>query len=145
MGGDTLLRGLGCAVPVFLLAILVNACGDGAASQGQATACTDGDPSRQHQGGTCVCCHAEFGAAGSVDPNAAPVAQIVVTDARGEVATMSPNAFSNFFRHFSLVPPLRARVIGVDGTSLEMAGDAPTGDCNACHAVGARAAPLHGP
>jgi hypothetical protein len=103
--------------------------------------CRDGDPSEQRHGATCLCCHSdEFGVGGSVDRNGPPVARVVVVDARGEIADVAPNPFSNFFRHFPLVPPFRAKVIGPDGRVLEMKEDAPTADCNRCHTRG-----IHGP
>lgn len=108
--------------------------------------CVDGDSSVQRHGATCLCCHADgFGVAGSVDPKGPPVTTIVVTDARGDVATMSPNLFSNFFRHFTMTPPFRAVVHGPDGRSLEMKSDAPIADCNACHYTGGPVPLIHGP
>jgi hypothetical protein len=107
--------------------------------------CTDGDPTQQRHGATCLCCHAELGVAGSIDPTGPPVATVIVTDATGQVATMSPNAFGNFFRHFDLTPPLAARVVGPSGDELRMQSQAPSGDCNACHATGASASPIQGP
>jgi hypothetical protein len=107
-------------------------------------ACRDGDPNDQRHGATCLCCHSdEFGVGGSIDRAGAPVARVVVVDARGEVADVAPNPFSNFFRHFPLVAPLRAKVIAPDGRVLEMQADAPTADCNRCH--GATVPPIHGP
>jgi hypothetical protein len=108
--------------------------------------CFDADPLTQRHGSPCLCCHAdEFSVAGSVDPNASPVALVVVTDAVGDARYMAPNQYGNFFRHFSLVPPLRAIAYGPDGRSLEMKSGAPHGDCNACHRPDGAAAPLHGP
>src|SRR5438067_1966187 len=62
--------------------------------------CRDGDPNDQRHGATCLCCHSdEFGVGGSIDRAGPPVARVVVVDARGEIADVAPNPFSNFFRH----------------------------------------------
>jgi hypothetical protein len=106
--------------------------------------CRDGDPNDQRHGATCLCCHSdEFGVGGSIDRTGPPVARVVVVDAHGEVVDVVPNQFSNFFRHYPLVAPFRAKVIAPDGRTLEMTADAPTADCNRCH--GSSVAPIHGP
>jgi hypothetical protein len=108
--------------------------------------CVDGDFDRQRHGATCLCCHAEeFGVAGSVDPTAAPVERIVVTDAHGDVASLAPNAFANFFRHFRMTPPLQAIAYGPDGRAAPMRALSPSADCNACHGIGGSTAAIHGP
>jgi hypothetical protein len=109
--------------------------------------CSDGDERQQRHGSTCLCCHDEFGVAGSLDPSGPPAERIVVTDARGEVATMAPNNFGNFFRHFAMTPPFRSEVRGPDGRVATMRQPAPSADCNVCHydGSGAPMPPLHGP
>jgi hypothetical protein len=108
--------------------------------------CRDGDEKEQRHGATCLCCHSdELGVGGSIDRAGPPVARVVVTDARGEVANVAPNPFANFLRHYPLVPPLRAAVIGPDGRVAEMVSDAPSADCNRCHWAGGAVAPIHGP
>jgi hypothetical protein len=107
--------------------------------------CSDGPRPEQRYGSTCVCCHAEFGVAGSIDREGPPVSRIVVTDARGDVADTAPNMFSNFFRHFAMTGPFRAVAYGPDGRSIEMQADAPSADCNACHYKGGPVPMIHGP
>jgi hypothetical protein len=108
--------------------------------------CVDGDFDRQRHGATCLCCHErEFGVAGSVDPAGPPVARVVVYDARGDVATMAPNSFSNFFRHFTMTSPFRAVAYGPDGRAAWMRQDAPSADCNTCHYAGGPVGLIHGP
>ncbi|MET0593963.1 MAG: hypothetical protein ABW133_14775 [Polyangiaceae bacterium] len=108
--------------------------------------CVDGEWDRHRHGSTCLCCHTrEFGVAGSVDPSGAPVERIVVTDATGDVASMAPNLFANFFRHFKMTPPFRAIAYGPDGRAAPMRADAPTADCNVCHYVGGPVGLVHGP
>lgn len=106
--------------------------------------CSDGDPAAERWGSTCICCHEEFGVAGSI-AHGTTVARVILTAADGEVVTLAPNRFDNFFRHYPLALPLRAAVEGPDGRRVEMAPDAPTGDCNACHGTGGSVAPIHGP
>ena len=145
---DTLQTTIGIATSALFVCAavaLVGACGADGSQSGAPTACTNGDSTNQRHGATCLCCHAEFGVAGSIDPDGVAVAAVVVTDARGAVATMSPNAFGNFFRHFAMEPPFQARVIGADGRERSMRALAPSGDCNGCHATGGVAAPITGP
>ncbi len=115
------------------------------ASAADAAACAAGDPNQQRYGTPCLCCHwDEFSVAGSVD-RAAQIERIVVTDARGEVRNMTPNSFGNFFRHFTLTPPLRAVVYDKSGRASTMRDGAPHGDCNACHGTGGTTRQIHGP
>jgi hypothetical protein len=108
--------------------------------------CADGDPTEQRHGATCLCCHSdEFGVGGSVDRGGSPVTRVVVTDARGDVASMAPNLFANFFRHFPMSGPFRAVVVGPDGRTASMKADSPSADCNACHYAGGPSPPIHGP
>jgi hypothetical protein len=111
------------------------------------SACQDGDEHHQRWSTDCLCCHtAEFGVAGSVDPLGAPVARVLVVDAKGAVADMAPNPYSNFFRHLQLEAPLRVTVFSPDGRALTMPALAPSGACNRCHRVeGGTARMVHGP
>jgi hypothetical protein len=112
------------------------------------TGCIGGDRERQRHGSACLCCHGdEFSVAGSIDPGGSPISHIVVTDSLGDVREMAPNQFGNFFRHFTLTPPLRAVAYGIDGRAAAMEAAAPHGDCNGCHGQGLdKTAPLiHGP
>jgi hypothetical protein len=108
--------------------------------------CTTADPAAQRHGSTCLCCHAdEFSIGGSVDPSAAPVEWIVVTDARGDTRKMAPNTFSNFFAHFAMTPPFSAIAYGPDGGAIAMRAEAPNANCNSCHRQGGVTSPIHGP
>ena len=64
---------------------------------------------------------------------------MVVRDAAGTELRIAPNAYFNFFRHVQVTPPLRASLVLIDGGQREMKADAPSGDCNACHALGGSA------
>jgi hypothetical protein len=108
--------------------------------------CTDGDPNQQRYGATCLCCHTdEFGVAGSIDREGAPVTRITVVDAEGHLADMAPNPFGNFFRHLPLTPPLRATAYGPTGAAIAMQSAATSADCNDCHREGGVTAMVHGP
>lgn len=89
-----------------------------------------------------MCCHAEFGVAGSTDPARRDKVRIVVTDVQGRRAEMVPNPFGNFFRHVRLQPPLAAVLIDASGSTRVMKAKAPHGDCNACHGIAGAADPL---
>ncbi len=111
-----------------------------------AAGCPSGDESVQRHGTACLCCHSdEFGVAGSIDPMGSPVARVLVTDSEGSTADLVPNSFGNFFRHFTMTPPLRASVYAQDGRAVTMTADAPSADCNGCHVTGGLAPPIHGP
>jgi hypothetical protein len=131
----------GCSAPPAS-----NAPHDAGAPDVATVPCSDGDPTQQRHGARCLCCHAdEFGVAGSVDLDAPPVARVVVVDAVGLRYDMAPNSYGNFFRHYTLVPPIAAVEPVRDGGSLAMPWGAPHGDCNACHAPSGGAPPIHGP
>ena len=110
-----------------------------------ANGCIDGDEAMQRHNAPCVCCHAEFGVAGSVDQSRGAVIRVVVRDAFGNTDEMQPNVFGNFFRHQKLTPPLTPIVFGDDGRALTMKSPAPHGNCNACHGSGGAASALHAP
>jgi len=113
----------------------------GAASS---TQCEQGDASAQRHGTDCACCHTdEFGVSGSVDLTGPPIYEVRVTAKDGAEFVMTPNEHGNFFRHYQPARPLRARVVGPNGTR-EMKGDAPTGSCNSCHRSGGSADVLSG-
>jgi len=96
--------------------------------------CIDGSEFVQRHGTNCVCCHNEFGVAGSVSHDAG-VVEVLVTDANGVEVAMAPNPFDNFFRHYVLEPPFRAQITLSDGSQRTMDHEAPHGSCNACHGV----------
>ena len=114
------------------LACLCGACGR-APDEPEPAACRDGSESVQRYGTDCLCCHAEFGVAGSVDHEGPRIARITVLGAEGGKAEMAPNEFDNFFRHIQLTPPLEVTVLGVDGLTSTMPMPADSGSCNRCH------------
>lgn len=100
--------------------------------------CRDGSEWRQRHGTSCVCCHKEFGVAGSVAHDAG-VATVLVTDRNGREVEIAPNPFDNFFRHARMEPPLRAKIVFNNGEVRAMSEAAPHGSCNACHGETERA------
>lgn len=95
--------------------------------------CTEGDPSKERHGSSCLCCHkSDFGVAGSVAADAG-IAEIIVWDKNGDTAQMAPNPHDNFFRRRKLEPPISAVIFFDDGTQKTMSAPAPHGSCNACH------------
>ena len=93
-------------------------------------ACVDGSEFVQRHGTNCVCCHTEFGVAGSVMHDAG-VVEVLVTDRNGVEVEIAPNPFDNFFRHYALEPPFRAQITMADGSVRVMDERAPHGSCNA--------------
>ncbi len=111
-----------------------------------AAACDPGDPQRERHGTSCLCCHTgDFTVAGSIDLTGPAVARVEVTDGFGNRAVMSPNPYGNFFRHNPLVPPLRVKVVGPDGSERSMRMPAPHTNCNECHRPGGAAPRIAGP
>jgi hypothetical protein len=94
--------------------------------------CREGSKWHQRHGTSCLCCHQEFGVAGSVLHDAG-IATVLVTDRNGEELEIAPNPFDNFFRHHKMTPPLRAQIVFRDGEVRTMEHAAPHGSCNACH------------
>jgi hypothetical protein len=111
-------------------AVLVSACG---AEADDPAACIDGDEHAQRYGTDCLCCHDEFGVAGSVDKASSEIESVEVTGTEGGLNWMVPNSFGNFFRHHKLTPPLTATVKYADGRVVTMVSKAPHGGCNRCH------------
>ena len=104
-----------------------------------------------HPGGDCIDCHADrregptFRFAGTVftnydepiDCNGVQGAEVEVTDANGDVWTMTTNAAGNFFlevRNADPVFPITALVRTVDGERVMITPQS-TGDCASCHTV----------
>lgn len=100
-----------------------------------------------HPGVACIACHAKkrgaprYAFAGTVFPSlheeddcygVAGGVQVVVTDAKGVVASAAVNAAGNFFFSGSLTPPLAAKVVA-GGREVAMKEPVTTGDCNGCH------------
>jgi hypothetical protein len=108
-----------------------------------------------HPGQACIECHQRMGVrdpaasrmtiAGTVFPtghepndcNGAPGTTdggltVEVTDAMGNVVTMTPNSVGNFSSTTAITPPLTALVRSSVATR-RMVGEVMTGDCNSCH------------
>jgi cytochrome c553 len=100
-------------------------------------------------GVACISCHSGvgagdeqsgFGIAGTAyktlhEPNGcngAPNALIEVTDANGQVISLSSNAAGNFYAGGVVAFPIRARVTA-NGVVREMLTPQASGNCNACH------------
>jgi cytochrome c5 len=101
--------------------------------------CRDGARDRERTGTDCACCHkAQFAASGSLKPAfAEKVVEVVVSDSQGNVLSMAPNPYYNFFRHRpKLIPPLSARVVLRDGAIVTMKGGFENPSCNSCHKDG---------
>lgn len=94
--------------------------------------CRDASEFRQRHGTSCLCCHEEFGVAGSVAHDAG-IATVLITDRNGRELEIAPNPFDNFFRHAKMTPPLRAQIVFENGEVRSMKEPAPHGSCNACH------------
>ncbi len=133
-------------------------CSAGATTDAGTSVCTRGETwdggntssARMNPGMACIACHARadaavFTAAGTVYPtlhepdlcfgvvmDAADPVRVEVTDAQGRAATMVTNSGGNFYHRLALTPPLRV-VVRRGGAVRAMRGDAPHGDCNACH------------
>lgn len=107
-------------------------------------------------GEACIGCHAQqggeapvFSIAGTVYPaphensdcTGVSGIQVVVTDANGQVLTLTTNSSGNFFSIAAVAMPFQAKV--VRGTNERAMGvTQSTGDCNSCHTpAGANGAP----
>ena len=111
----------------------------GRAAHGDVGPCREGAAFDQRHGTSCLCCHHEYGVAGSVAHDAG-VRVVLVTDKNGQELEIAPNPFDNFFRHYEMTPPLRAQIVFTNGETRTMEHAAPHGSCNACH--GEHAKPL---
>jgi hypothetical protein len=113
-----------------------------------------GGSSSMNPGEACISCHASsgeapmFGVAGTVYPTAHEPdlcygesgISVVVTDANGNVVTMTTNGSGNF-SHGSIATPYTAKVVA-NGKERAMASPQTSGDCNSCHTEnGANGAP----
>lgn len=133
-------------------------CGAAGTPDAGASVCSRGETwdggnaasARMNPGTACIACHARadaavFTAAGTVYPtlhepdlcfgvsmNAADPVTVEVTDAQGRGASMTTNSGGNFYHRLALTPPLRVAVRR-GGAVRVMRGEAPHGDCNACH------------
>lgn len=96
------------------------------------TQCVQGDKTRERHGTDCLCCHTEFGVAGSIERDTR-VDWVLLTDSEGRYLQIAPNPHDNFFRHAKLRPPIHATLVFADGTVRTMKQDAPHGSCNQCH------------
>lgn len=98
-----------------------------------------------HPGVACIECHSRkraprYAFGGTVFPTlhekddcyGVTSGQVVVTDAKGVVATATVNAAGNFYFAGTLTPPLKAKVV-VAGKERAMKDPVDTGDCNSCH------------
>lgn len=127
-----------------VIAIAAAACEERAATKAatQTTAaevgpCRDASEWQQRHGTSCICCHSEFGVAGSIAHDAG-VSHVLITDKNGRELEIAPNPFDNFFRHQKMTPPLRAQIVFDDGEVRSMSAPAPHGSCNACHGENAK-------
>jgi len=119
---------------------------------------TEGSKSMQ-PGVACISCHAssggeapQFTIAGTLYPtghepnqcngaNGTDGAQVVVTDAKGNTISLTPNSAGNFYYTGAVATPFRAKVTYM-GRERDMAATQTSGDCNACHTQnGTMAAP----
>ena len=109
-------------------------------------------------GDTCVSCHAQSGGeaptlsiGGTVyeTPDMATLcngvsvtgAQVVITDAKGNVLTLPVDSVGNFYSTGGVSTPYTASVT-YNGNTLSMTTPQTSGDCNGCHtATGANGAP----
>lgn len=109
-------------------------------------------------GKACINCHRSgegpsFAVAGTLYPTAhepdlcngtngsTTGAQIVITDAKGKVLTLTPNAVGNFSYQGTVTTPFQASVTYM-GRERRMLTAQTNGDCNACHTTsGAMSAP----
>jgi hypothetical protein len=112
-----------------------------------------------HPGGECITCHAShngpsFVIAGTVYPTAhEPIdcngfdgsnhkVDVVITDAAGQVVTVSVNSVGNFHSTQSIAMPFHAKVVSSTGAERQMIAAQMTGNCNGCHTeTGANGAP----
>jgi mono/diheme cytochrome c family protein len=151
------------AIPI---AVLAGACGESdegggldsvdpsvCASGKQWTGGTEGSPSML-PGTDCIGCHASgegpsFTLAGTVysDPHAkdscggVAAAEVEITDANGQVLTLSTNPAGSFYTHQSVTMPIHARVLRA-GKVRAMTQAVDVGSCNTCHTTnGASDAP----
>lgn len=133
---------------------------EGGADTNTPTVCTsntfwtrrDHGSENMHPGGTCIGCHSTsdeedakiYSLAGTLFPTAhepddcngvngtSTGAKVVVTDATGQVVTMSVNGVGNFHSSRAITPPYTAKV--VVGDKVRTMKTAQTdGDCNSCH------------
>lgn len=111
---------------------------------------TDGSGSMQ-PGVACINCHNSSGGeaprftiAGTLYPtahepnqcngvNGSPAgAKVVITDAKQNVVTLTPNSAGNFYYTGTIATPFHAKVTDMNGERDMVAGQT-SGDCNACH------------
>ena len=97
--------------------------------------CEGGDRTREQHGTDCLCCHEEYGAAGSVEIGGPPVRRISLTDATGYEVIVTPNPYGNFFVRMPLTAPLAVAVEGMDGQVFRKEA-VEHGSCNRCHTGG---------
>ncbi|MCU1281972.1 MAG: uncharacterized protein JWM53_5518 [bacterium] len=109
---------------------------------------TDGNngSSRMNPGMACINCHSQndaprFTIAGTVYPTGhepdrcygTSAAQVIITDAAGQMLTLTPNSAGNFSAsRASLVLPYNAKVVA-NGMTRAMSAAQTSGDCNSCH------------
>lgn len=110
----------------------------------------DGDEGSEHMhpGHACIACHVTTGddglpdlsIVGTVFPtlhepddcNGTDQAVIEITDAEGQVLTLTPNSAGNFLSTVLVKYPIRAK-IKANGLERVMTTKQNTGDCNSCH------------
>jgi hypothetical protein len=114
------------------------------------TSGTNGSPNMQ-PGVACINCHKTTGGeappftiAGTLYPTAhepdqcngvngtTDGAQVVITDAKGTITTITPNSVGNFSSNVNVVLPFTAKVTYM-GRERPMVTPQTSGDCNGCH------------
>jgi len=110
---------------------------------------------RMDPGNACGGCHVAghapvFGAAGTLYESVNGSvrgglvdATVEITDRDGQVVSLVTNDVGNFYTPSILTPPLQV-TISKDGVAASMR-DAPSGDCNSCHATGSARGRVHLP
>lgn len=112
--------------------------------------------SLMNPGQACIACHTSggkgprFAIAGTVYADLTQATdcggvstgmKVEITDAKGAVTTLTPNAAGNFTLEGALALPYRAKLIHPGGERV-MASAQTNGDCNACHTgAGSEGAP----
>ncbi|MEW5850770.1 MAG: hypothetical protein AB2A00_18425 [Myxococcota bacterium] len=105
--------------------------------------CEEGNPDEERRGTDCLCCHEEFGIAGTFSRESVPPRWVKVRDATGAVFTMGLNTHGNFFHFTKVTPPIEAWTEDADGGVLNrMQARVAESSCNRCHREGGEAGGL---
>jgi hypothetical protein len=107
----------------------------------------DEESPNMHPGMGCNECHREehegpiFGLAGTVyteygeadDCYGAAGVTVEITDANGDVHSLTTRQSGNFYLESSIETPYTARLIGADGSERVMVSEQTVTECNSCH------------